>query len=173
MADATFERSLRRVYFALLNIDTAPVRVNSTGQNITWSGNTWYGVGSLGGIDGLGTNSEMAASQIVLSLSDIPRDYIGDLQTNNYQYETVQIWQNDLSANNAVTSSLLIWEGIMDTASVEIGDTCTISMSCESLFSKWGKVPNRRMNGPTQQFLHTGDKFLDYVASLRKVSIQL
>ena len=194
------EEHTRRVYFVHLAIESAPLYVNSSGQDLYWGTPSnglvpsltltpsttlvpdagevtpqikYLGVGAMGSISGLGEGSSMDAAQITLGISGVGSDIITELQANAYQERPVYIYENDLSENYQVESSQLVWAGRMDTASFELGDTATVQMTCESALSRWNRPTPRRMNDQTQQRLYTGDRGLEFAAIIGNVSIEL
>ena len=170
---SNYSEWISRAYFVKLDIENAPVYVNSSGVSLYWDGQEYLGVGSLGEISGLGDNTDMSAAQITLGISGIPIENINDLSVNDYQERSVHVWQNDLDRNHQVISSQLMWAGRMDTADVELGSTAMIQMRCESALARWNRASPRRMNHQHQQILYPDDYGLQYVAASENVSITL
>ena len=168
-----YQEHLRRVYFVYMDIENAPVYVTNAGHSLYWNNIEWLGVGALGSISGLGENTDMSASQITLGLSGVANDLVKDITKQDYQERLIQVFQNDMTANYQVESSTLVWEGLMDTASFELGETAFVNMDCESALARWNRSSPRRMNDTQQQKLYAGDRGMEYVASSENVSIVL
>lgn len=164
---------IRRVYFVYLDIAGDPVRVNNSDQSLYWDGHEWLGVGALGDLSEVVDNTDMSATQMTLTIQDVPLDHINALDDADYQERNVNIWQADLNAANTVTSSVLVWVGRMDSAAIEVGNVGAIQMSCEGSLARWNMSAPRRMNDQTQQRLHPGDRGFQYVAASASIGIQL
>lgn len=166
---------MRRVYFVLLDILNDPVRVNSSGIPLYWDGFQWLGVGELGEMSGISDDTEMSATQLTLSINDVPLSHINTIDDDpaTYQERSVEIWACDLSDSHQVIGSVLVWAGEMATAQVEVGSVGRITMHCESSLARWNNAEPSRMNDQTHQREFPGDRFFEYVAVNASVSIEL
>jgi len=79
--DPTLLASLSRggypVLFAYLDWPDAPVRAHSGVGEVTWGGQTWRGVGTLGNVEIPAEAGEIAAVEAILSLAGVPADLDG------------------------------------------------------------------------------------------------
>lgn len=65
------------ILLAHLDWPDAPVWAHSGVGPISWAGNTWRGVGMLGGVDLPAEDSEIAAVEAIMSLAGVPVDLDG------------------------------------------------------------------------------------------------
>ena len=134
------------VFVELLN-STGPLRVwNGVGQ-ITALGNTYYGTGEFGIVDGLETNRSMRPSTISLSLAGIPAKYLtpGFVQGTraaNPQNYPLSVFVGFTGANDALLQDpTVVWSGLADVLTFKIGDTFSCSLTGEHYASRL-RYPN-------------------------------
>lgn len=176
---SNFNVNSRRVYFVLMDIEDAPLRVTNAGHTLYWDQDlggddyTWLGAGEIGEIDGLGSNTQMAVESITLTLTSIDNDHIGELDDHEYMGRDVKVWQCDLDDSNRVERAVLRFVGYMDSAGIRRGLSSTISMVCKSAHATWAHPYYERINHETQQRLHPGDLGCQYVSSIAGLVLKL
>ena len=156
---------------AIVEIMTAgaPVRVWSGVGDLVFDGDTYSGVGSLGGIQSAEETIELRASGEVYTLSGIPSALLSAAIGDVRQGLPCRRWLGFVDAAGAlIADPLLLFEG---TASVpttdDSGDTCTISLSAENLLNTLKRPRVTRYTPEDQKIRETGDKGFDYVAALQ------
>lgn len=151
-----------------LNWSSGFVRVWTGYGEISWGGNTYYGVGELGGVSPIGESSNLSANGVTLTLSGIPSDSIAEALTNDSQGRSGKIWIGSLSrAGTFQADPYLIFDGLIDVTGIDdSGETATISVSLEKeLIDR--RVQSRRSTHEDQQIDFPGDLFFEYVAGLQ------
>jgi hypothetical protein len=123
--------------------------------NLIWNGQTWSGVGNLGGISGVTASNLIQAQSVILTLNGIPSALLTDVISNCNQTYAVQIYFGFLSAGAVVGSPILIFSGSMDVPTVTVsGETASISVSCEN--------PLICLNLASNRTFTNDDQFIDF-----------
>lgn len=164
---------LRPAVFCYAEFNTGPIYLWSGYGPVSWNGNTWSGVGTLGGISAMQETTDVSATNIVLSLSGIPSDLLGDAMTEVRQGKQVRIWLGALDeAMNIIIDPYESFSGRMDVAVVDEGaDTSTISLTVESSLVDMQRLRLVPFTDQAQQAEFPGDKGFEYVPQLQDKSI--
>lgn len=156
---------VRPILFVYLALDGGDVRVNSSDRNWVFDGNTYLGVGVLGGISKVEETSELQANGIQLTLSGIPSAYVTTVLSEDYQGREVTIWQGFVNDSYALVADPIkqgVW--LIDQMSVALGETATVTLTAENKLVRW-ETPNvRRYTDADQQQRFPGDLGLQCVA---------
>lgn len=139
---------------------------------LSWSGHTWTGVGTLGGISDIEETAEIKASGITVTLSGIPSDLIAAVLSDARHGKAGRIYLAFFASGAIVSDPTLIFEGRLDVPSIdEGGDSASISITYESELMDLERARERRWTPEDQAIDHEGDKGFDYVASLQDAQI--
>lgn len=157
--------TIQPVLFVKLEFDSGDVNFHSGLGEITWGGDTYTGAGRLGAVNRVDEEGELSRTPITLTLSGIPTDLLSIILNEHYQGRTATVYLGylDLSTNQLVDDPLILYRGLMDTPSVEQGNTLSISLTVESRFSRWDTPLIRRYNNADQQALYPGDTGMQFV----------
>lgn len=162
-----------------LNTDGGPVRAWSGIGDLVSQGNTFTGVGHLGGIGPIQeAGQEVRANALTLQLSGIPSALISTALTTQYQGRDAKAWLAFFTqASPFVTAGLvadpvLLFRGRMDTMQIEDGpETATITVACESRLADLRRPRIRRYTDEDQNQLFAGDRGLEFLAGLQEREI--
>lgn len=155
-------------YLFFVQLDfSAPLRVCSAGYDIEWNGETWLGLGTLGGIEPIREQANLEAAGVRLTLSGVPTDLIAVTLAEQYQGRPCQIWFAPLREDLRLdVTPIRLFAGRMDTMDTEVGDTATITVTAESRMVTWDRPRIRRYNNEDQQSRYPGDRGFEYVAQM-------
>lgn len=151
-----------------LDWSSGAVRAWTGYGEISWGGNTYYGVGDFGSVSPIGESNNLGANGVTLTLSGVPSDAIAEALTNDSQGRSGKIWIASLNrAGTFQADPYLIFDGLIDVTGIDdSGDTATISVSLEKeLIDR--RVQSRRSTHEDQQIDYPGDLFFEYVAGLQ------
>jgi hypothetical protein len=164
---------LNPVVFCYAEFQSGPVYLWSGVGPISWNGSTWSGIGTLGSISPIQETSDVSATNIVLSLSGIPSDLLGDAMTQVRQGKQVRLWLGALDdAMNIIIDPYESFSGRMDVAVVDEGaETSTISLTVESSLVDMQRLRLVPYTDQAQQAEFPGDKGFEYVPQLQEKSI--
>jgi hypothetical protein len=120
---------------------------------ITWNGNTYQGVGSLGSISTISEDSTVEAKNVAFELSGIPSTLVSEVLWETRLLYTAQayfaLWD---TSGNLIPNPVLSYQGKMDQPSIEDdGKTCSISISCENVLVDLNRPCYRRYTNDDQQ----------------------
>lgn len=161
-ANAAQKTTLAMVTLADLDFSDGTVRVNDAFVSLTFSGNTYQGLGDYGSIDVVEESTEVIAKTITLSLSGVPGTLLTEAMTQDYQGRTVTLYIGicDVNTLTFVDTPETIWEGRMDYMTVELSQGATsIHLKCENRLNREPLVA--RMTDTDQQLAFPGDTFFD------------
>lgn len=140
---------------------------------ISWNGQTWTGVGSLGTVSAIPETSDVAAVGIKMALSGIPASLITSALGEVRQGNPVTIYQGFLTpAGGVIANPNNAWQGRMDACEIaEGGDTAVIAITAESRMLDLNRSRERRYEKQDQSIDFPTDLGFDYVPSLQEISI--
>lgn len=154
-----------------------PLLVTTANQNIVVDGNTYMGIGSLGSIQSLEEGFDLQSYGITLTLSGIPKENIQEaFQDINfktgYQNRRCTISNVFLDTDyNVIDKPIVIFQGLMDGANIEISDTITISIGVQSRLINWEIPKGGRFNSEDQKVWYPNDTGFDLIPSLMNKEI--
>lgn len=155
-------------YLFFVQLDfSQPIRLCSAGYDVTWNGETWLGMGTLGGIEPIREQASLEAAGVRMTLSGVPTDTVAIALGEQYQGRPCQIWFAPLTQDlQLIADPVRLFSGRMDTMDVEIGETATITLSAESKMVTWDRARVRRYNNEDQQSRFPGDRGFEFVAQM-------
>jgi len=160
------------VAFVELDFGSGFVRVCTAGYSIAWNTYTWLGLGNLASIEAIGESTEFFAHGVALQLSGIPAAMVTVARTEHYQGRAAKIWLAPLGANyNVLADPYLAWIGRMDVMTINVGKSCTISLSTETRFADWDRPRTRLYSDADQQAEFSGDTGMRYLEQLVEKSL--
>lgn len=124
-----------------------------TGVGVTSQlGQSWYGVGEHGMIQGLQSSREMQAHSINLALVGIPASLVSpsilqQTRSQRYQGQAVNIYISaaDLATGVPLVSPELIWSGSADVMTFQYGRTISVGLSAEHMSSQLSRANGLKM----------------------------
>lgn len=141
--------------------------------DLSWNGNTYSGVGTLGAISNVSEASEISAKGITVSLSGIPSDLISLVLSDVRQGAPGKVNMGFLNSSGVmIDDPILMFEGKLDVPSIqEGGDTSMITLSYESRLIDLQRARESRYTNEEQQRAFPGDLGCEFIASLQEKQI--
>jgi hypothetical protein len=157
--------NIKPVLFLQMKFTDGIVQMWSGMGTLTWNGLQWIGMGHLGTISAIEESSELKATNVTFTLSDIPQDLLGKALGQVRQGYPVTLWFGTLGDNNNVLADpLQIFAGRMDVPTIDEGaQTGTISIAVENRLIDLNRSRERRFTDQDQQIDHPGDLGFQYV----------
>ncbi len=142
---------------------TAPLRLNSSGWDLEWAGDTWTGVAGVGRIDAVDdTPGELKGLRF--ELSGVPSSMLSLALQEPVQGKAVNVYTAILDADCRVLDAVLEWAGRMDVMAIaEDGERATVTVTAEHVGLDLLRPAGVNFSNQDQQRLHAGDKFFEYV----------
>jgi hypothetical protein len=146
-------RVFRPAMFVHVDIIGNPLRVWDGVGDVVVLGNTWKGVGQLGAIEGISNERGLTSNAITVGLhglsSAIPGlvDFLAQCRAAQLQGVTLKVYMcmTQTETDVPLTDPWVMWSGVCDVLSYQIGDSVTVSLSGEHYSSFL-----RRINGLRQ-----------------------
>jgi hypothetical protein len=161
------------VWLVKLEFDSAPLCLSTYDAPITWNGDTYTGTYGISSISPAQEDTELARSTLTMKLSGLPNDIVAIVHDEYYQGRraTTYLGYLDISTRQLVGDPTIFHRGRMDTASVDEGDTCSVTLSVESRFAAWDRAKVRRYNDADQKARFPGDRGLEFVDQATKGTV--
>lgn len=165
MQEALCAPVLRCALLASLQFADNTVYVWSGLGPLTWNGNTYQGVGSLGSISTISEGSTVEAEGVTFTLSGIPASLVSEVLWETRLLYTAQVYLALWDASgNLIADPVLSYRGKMDQPSIsDDGKTCTISISTENVLVDLNRSCYRRYTNDDQQ--------IDLAATLTRLGL--
>lgn len=141
--------------------------------NLTWNGQTWSGVGALGGVSTIRETATVSAEGITLYLSGIDSGVLADVLQEIRVGKPAQVYLAFFdSTGTLIPDPILIWAGDVDQPSIVVsGEYATIALRCESPLFRMNVPVDRRYTQDDQQILASGDQAFQFVPSIQEMNI--
>ncbi len=163
-ADAANSERISPILMADFDFVSGHFRVHTGAGPILYAGSTFIGIGDFGKISALEENAMIQASGLSLTLSGIDPDHLSIALSEHYQGRALVVYIGLLDVDlQLIDDPLVLWQGRMDTMSVTLGISATITVTAENVLADWDRPRVRRYNNDDQQALYPGDKGLEFV----------
>jgi hypothetical protein len=163
----------REELFVTINFPGYIFAVSSLIRDITVAGQLFTGVGRLGTISAVVENADITATPIQLTLSGLDANVATALRDFTHQGSIVTIQAGFFDANGTLIADagnpVTIFVGYIDTMSMNIGSTLSITVNADSLMRLIFRAPDglRRMPS-TQEAIFPGDIGLEFAPRLQE-----
>jgi hypothetical protein len=148
------------------------VRIWSGYGNLTWSGLSWSGTGTLIQISSVTETNETSANGITVTLSGIPSELISLALAEVKQGASGKVYLGLLEGQNVINDPILLFSGKLDVPTIsDEGETAVITISYESRLIDLERPRVNRYTPEDQKRLFPGDLGLDYVPSIQDKKI--
>jgi hypothetical protein len=139
---------------------------------LTVDGDSYLGVGELGGISPVVEAGSLKATGVKYSLSSIDSSVIGTALLEDYQDRPVTTWMGFMDGDGTFLDRVIIFQGRMDTMNIqEKGDTSDLSLSAENILIGLEKPNERRFTAEDQKTDYPSDVGFDQVNALQEKEI--
>lgn len=144
-----------------------------TGQgDLSWDSQTWQGTGNLINFSSLSETTDGSAQGIKIDVSAIDSADVSDFIDDEWQNSDVTIWLALKDGDSLVDDPYQYFKGKLDSAElVDTGESSTVSFGAESRLVNQVKRVSWRYTDQDQQRLFSGDKGLEFVASIQDKKI--
>jgi hypothetical protein len=159
----------RPLFLVSIQFSNETIHVWTGIGDLSWSGSTYKGVGTLGQISPIVETTSTEAQGITLSLSGIPTELLGEALDNMTVAGKASVYLGFLSSSGAlVADPILAFSGITDQPSVDMStDSATISIAVENKLTDLNRARGGRYTDADQRARHSTDAGLSYVSWLQ------
>lgn len=140
------------------------VRANGATVPLVINGNTYAGLGLLGGISQIEEVADLQSAGLRLTLAGIPRDVVALALAEPYQGRPATVWEVFLDgATGQVVDAVIVFRGRMDQMNVRLGEAATIEVTLEDRLTDMDRPNLRRFTDEDQQRTYPGDRGFEFV----------
>ena len=164
---------LRPALFVQAAFVSGPIYVWSGIGQITWNGQVWTGIGTLGSISTIEEGSTVAAKGITLTLSGIDASLLNEVMTEFQVGLPVSVTLGVFDTNNAlIADPVCCFSGRMDQPTIDVtGTLATIAINCENRLVEMNVAVDRRYTDEDQQMDYPGDLGFQFVNGIQEAQI--
>lgn len=160
------------VHFAFLDFPDGAMRCCTHTSSLTWAGETWLGVGQLGGISEIDEDAMLRPIGCTLTLSGMDGTVASAAMEQAYHGRAVAVYEGYINDGALVADPELIFRGIMDVMTMAVGATdATISVQCEGELARWERHSGLMYTHESQQQVYPGDNFFDQIPLIQNKTI--
>lgn len=156
---------LHEVLLVKLGFDT-PVYVHSGIGSISYGGNTYIGVGHLGGISELRESEVLGPSQITLSLDAQTSQHITEALDAGNLYDPVTIYFGYRNDDGTLAADPWVaWSGWYEYATISLDAESRVEMVCQHDLAVLNEKNGGRYADEDQQDRYTGDVGFEFATA--------
>ena len=153
-----------------LHYDDQTLRLASTPQSVTWSGNTYIGLGNLISIDPVEETAELKAMSFVGRLSGVPATAVALALNESIQGRLAVFYLAAFDAgwNLLGSPANSVWlRAQMDAQKIRVsGSTAVIEITMRNRLAAWDEANILRYTDDDQKIAVAGDNFFEFVPQL-------
>ena len=121
----------------------------------------------MGAISVVEESAELKNYSMDMELRGIPNDIVSLALGTDYQGRPARVWMGLLDADyNVIADPTIVFDGLMDSMGVKLGETATIGVRCQSRLARWEEAENTRYTNEEQQAQFPDDKGFEFVSQM-------
>jgi hypothetical protein len=130
---------------------------------LVWNGNSYKGVGSLGGVSDIQEGSEVRADGTSIALSGIDPTLLNESLNDIQVGAPASVWLG-IFANGALSAAYKVFGGTVDVPRIGVGPSAlTIALALETKLANLGRANNRRYTAADQRRYFPDDSGFNWV----------
>ena len=166
-AEQAQAEKLTTILLADLHFTELATYVTTAPFNILVNANNYLGVGSFGSASAIHEVGDVRSTGVSLTLSGIDPSLVSIALNENYQGKKAIIYIGFLNEDeNLVARPSIIYRGMMDVMSVQLGEQSSVSLTIESRSVALLRAKDIKFNNADQQHLFENDKALEFVEEM-------
>ena len=159
-------------YAVDLEFDSGELNLWTGVGDFTSGSKTYTGAGELLTISNIEETNELASTNLTISISGLNSDIVSYATTEDYQNRPITLKLFFFHAGTTEEiNSMILFKGRMDTLTVNDGDTFSVTITAENKLIDLTRPKNLYFTPETQEFLHSGDKGLEFVPKIQEQRI--
>jgi hypothetical protein len=140
--------------------------------NLTYSGNTYTGVGSLGSIGDVIEGSTVRAEGTTVTLSGIDNTLLTECLSDIQIGAAATIWFGLLSGGAILGTPYPLYVGTVDKPSITVGpDSLSITLNLETRLAQLQRPTSRRYTSADQRYYYPDDIAFQWVEVLNDMAL--
>ena len=164
---------LRPALFVQATFVSGPLYVWSGMGPITWNGQVWIGIGTLGSVSTIEEGSTVSAKGVTLTLSGLDPTLLEDVMEEFQVGLPALVYLGVFDATGAlIADPVCCFSGRMDQPTIDIsGTTASIAINCENRLVEMNVSVERRYTDEDQQLDYPGDLGFQFVNGIQDAQI--
>jgi hypothetical protein len=159
-------------YAVDLEFDSGELNLWTGVGDFTSGSKTYTGAGELLTISNIEETNELASTNLTISISGLNSDIVPYATTEDYQNRPITLKLFFFHAGTTEEiNSMILFKGRMDTLTVNDGDSFSVVITAENKLIDLTRPKNLYYTPETQEFLHSGDKGLEFVPKIQEQNI--
>ena len=156
-------------YAVDLEFDSGELNLWTGVGDFTSGSKTYTGAGELLTISNIEETNELASTNLTISISGLNSDIVSYATTEDYQNRpiTLKLFFFHAGTTEEIESMILV-KGCMETFTVNEDDAFSVVISSENKLIDLTRPKNLYYTPETQEFLHSGDKGLEFVPKIQE-----
>lgn len=150
---------------------SAPVRAHTATGDIVIDGQTYTGVGALGGIDPVKQSANNGPASLNLSLTGLDPTLVAETLNERTAGSKVKIMICSLDDDFKVTSASIIFAGRVSTQRFAYGQEMSIEVEVVDRLADWQRKGSRRFDQESHTNEYPGDDFCRFIAQMSEKPI--
>lgn len=156
-------------YAVDLEFDSGELNLWTGIGDFTSGSKTYTGAGELLTISNIEETNELASTNLTISISGLNSNIVSYATTEDYQNRPITLKLFFFHAGTTEEiNSMILFKGRMDTLTVNDGDAFSVVISAENKLIDLTRPKNLYYTPETQEFLHSGDKGLEFVPKIQE-----
>lgn len=164
----------QELFFAVkAEFDTDDILIWTGKDDLVINSETYTGAGSLLSISGVEEGSELSSKGLTIALSGMDTTVLDYALTENYQNRPITLYMGFvMGGSNEVAGVMTVFKGRMIALTInDDPNGSTITIDCENRLIDLERPCNLRYTKESQEYLFSGDKGFDRIASLQDKQI--
>ncbi len=138
MKAALKSRSLRYALFVQIDHPNGMARLWTGVGTIQWAGETWRGIGTIGGVSGVEASGQITIQTVELVLSGVSRSEIASFLEGEIKGREAKIWWAALSEQSTVVPDPVLLSVLsLDTRTYAIADDGSVTLKLTGQLGLW------------------------------------
>lgn len=134
---------------------------------LTWNGNSYLGVGSLGKVGTISEGSDVKADGTTLELSGIDKTLLSECLTDIKIGAPAKVWFGNMLNGILIGQPYLVFSGCMDKVTFTIAvDTVNIKLALETRLIDFGRATQSKYTSADQRIKYPDDTGFAHVEQL-------
>ena len=139
--------------------------------DITWNGQTWKGIGTMGGITPIEEGVTVEARGMTVTLSGFDPALLAEVLGQFQLMAPMAVYVAGFNSGVLIADPVAAFVGRMDQPSVDVGEKATIRINCEPVILDMNVAVDRRYTSDDQQRDHPGDLGFSFVPEMQEFTL--
>lgn len=150
---------------------SVPVRAHSGVGTYVIDGQSYTGVGQLGGISAIPQTSKTSPSNVELTMSGLDPTLVAQTLNERSQGSKAKIMLCSVGEDETVTSASVVFAGRVSTQQYTYGKKMSVSVKLVDRFADWERAGTKRFDYESHLARFSGDHIFKYLSQMASLPI--